>query len=129
MLSSRFESALDFNNNNDQYFCTVFRQTTKQLSSKSRASLLSFVCAFVRPSVRSFIFCSPESLGSQGELIVYPSSRRPSFGVRPPFLKIFSETAWPIKAKFYVGLPYRGNQSFYKWSRSHEKDGRHGHIW
>ena len=52
---------------------------------------------------------SPEPLGSQGELIVYPSSRRPSVVVSPPFLKIFSsETAWPIKAKFYVGLPWEG---------------------
>ena len=40
------------------------------------------------------IIISPEPLGSQGELIVYPSRRR------PPFSKIFlSETAWPIKAK------------------------------
>ena len=55
------------------------------------------------------LFSSPEPLGSQGELIVYPSSRRPSVGVCPPFLKIFSsETAWPIKAKFYVGLPWEG---------------------
>ena len=62
------------------------------------------------------IFSSPEPLGSQGELIVYPSSRRPSVRrpsasvvVRPPFLKIFSsETAWPIKAKFYVELPWEG---------------------
>ena len=54
-------------------------------------------------------FSSPEPLGSKGELIVYPSSRRPSVGVvRLPFLMIFSETAWPIKAKFYVGLPWRG---------------------
>ena len=60
------------------------------------------------------IVCSPEPLGSQGELIVYPPSRRPSVrrrpsSVRSPFLKIFSsETAWPIKAKFYVGLPWEG---------------------
>ena len=27
------------------------------------------------------VFCSPEPLGSQGELVIYPSSRRPS--VRP----------------------------------------------
>ena len=55
-------------------------------------------------------FSSPEPLGSQGELIVYPSSRRPSVirpSVRPPFSKIFfSETAWPIKAKFYVEPPW-----------------------
>ena len=39
-----------------------------------------------------------------GELIVYPCS-----GVRrrcPPFSNVFSsETAWPIKAKFYVEPP------------------------
>ena len=56
---------------------------------------------------------SPEPLGSQGELIVYPLSRRPSVvcaaaSVHPPFLNISSETAWPIKAKFYVGLPWGG---------------------
>ena len=58
------------------------------------------------------IFSSPEPLGLQGELIVYPSSRRPSVvrpSVRPPFSKIFfSETAWPIKAKFYVEPPWEG---------------------
>ena len=59
------------------------------------------------------VFLSHVSHGSQGELIVYPSSRRPSvrpFIVRrPPFLKIFSsETAWPIKAKFYVEPPWEG---------------------
>ena len=55
------------------------------------------------------IISSPEPLGSQGELIVYPSSRRPSSSVRPPFSKIFSsETAWPIKAKFYVEPPREG---------------------
>ena len=30
-----------------------------------------------------FFISSPEPLGSQGELIVYPSSRRPSSSVRP----------------------------------------------
>ena len=59
------------------------------------------------------IFSSPEPLGSQGELIVYPSSRRPSFR-RPPFSKIFSsETAWPIKAKFNVEPPWEGGTKFY----------------
>ena len=64
------------------------------------------------------IFSSPEPLGSQGELIVYPSSRRPSSvrrpSVRPPFSKIFSsETAWPIKAKFYVEPPWEGGTKVY----------------
>ena len=44
-----------------------------------------------------------------GELIVYPWIRRPSV-VRPfTISNIFSsETAWPIKAKFYVGPPWEG---------------------
>ena len=47
-----------------------------------------------------------------GELIlVYPCSgvpRRRRCG-RPPFSNVFSsETAWPIKAKFYVELPREG---------------------
>ena len=48
-------------------------------------------------------FSSPEPLGSQGELIVYPLSQRPSVIRRSPFSKIFfSEIAWLIKATFYV---------------------------
>ena len=47
------------------------------------------------------------------ELIVYPWIRRPSYVVRrrrrPQCSKIFfSETAWPIKAKFYVEPPWVG---------------------
>ena len=63
------------------------------------------------------IFSSPEPLGSQGELIVYPCSGvRPSVVVRRPSVprpstisNIFSsETAWSIKAKFYVEPPWEG---------------------
>ena len=66
-----------------------------------------------------YILSSPEPLGSQGELIVYPSSRRPSVHRpsvvrRQPFSKIFfSETAWPIKAKFYVEPPWEGGTKVY----------------
>ena len=60
------------------------------------------------------IISSPEPLGSQGELIVYPSSWRPSSSVRPPFSMIFSsETALPIKAKFYVEPPWEGGTKVY----------------
>ena len=63
-----------------------------------------------------YIFSSPESLGSQGELIVYPYS-----GVRcrrcrrhQQCLNIFSsETALPIKAKFYVESPWEGGTKVY----------------
>ena len=76
---------------------------------------------------------SPEPLGSQGELIVYPLSRRPSVvrlsSVLPPFSKIFfSETAWPIKAKFYVEPPWEGGTKFYINGPGHQ-DGRYAHIW
>ena len=61
-----------------------------------------------------FLLAHLEPLGSQGELIVYPSNRRPSVVRRPPFLKIFfSETAWPIKAKFYVAPPWEGGANVY----------------
>ena len=61
-------------------------------------------------------FSSPEPLGSQGELIVYPCS-----GVRPSVIRrtstisnIFSsETAWPIKAKFNVEPPLEGGTKVY----------------
>ena len=44
-----------------------------------------------------------------GELIVYPCSgvRRRRRRGRPPFSNV-SETAWPIKAKFYVEPPWEG---------------------
>ena len=82
----------------DRYYCI---NSTKSLE-KRRNCLQTFIS-------------SPEPLGSQGELIVYPSSRRPSVvrrrrpSVCPPFSKIFSpETAWPIKAKLYVEPPWEG---------------------
>ena len=47
-----------------------------------------------------------------GELIVYPCSGvcgRSLCRGRPPFSNVFSsETAWPIKAKFYVEPPWEG---------------------
>ena len=60
---------------------------------------------------------SPEPLGSQGELIVYPYSGvrchcrrcRRRCRRRQQCLNIFSsETALPIKAKFYVEPPWEG---------------------
>ena len=49
-----------------------------------------------------------------GELIVYQWSvvRRPSIRRRPQCSNIFSETAWPIKAKFYVEPPWVGGTIF-----------------
>ena len=70
-------------------------------------------------------FSSPEPLGSQSELIVYPCSgvrRRRCRGRgrcrcrrrRQQCLNIFSsETAWPIKAKLYVEPPWEGGMKVY----------------
>ena len=56
-----------------------------------------------------FFFTSPEPLGSQGELIVYPYSGVRCRCCRQQCLNIFSsETALPIKAKFYVESPWEG---------------------
>ena len=57
---------------------------------------------------------SPEPSGSQGELIVYPYSgvrcrRRRCRRRRQQCLNIFSsETALPIKARFYMEPPWEG---------------------
>ena len=51
-----------------------------------------------------------------GELIVYPCSGvlRRRYLRRPPFSNVFSsETAWPIKAKFYVEPPWEGGMKVY----------------
>ena len=56
---------------------------------------------------------------AHGELIGYPWIRRPSVrrhpSIRPfTFSNIFSsETAWPIKAKFYVEPPWEGGTKVY----------------
>ena len=65
------------------------------------------------------IFSSPEPLGSQVELIVYPfcgvrcRGRGRCRCRRQQCLNIFSsETAWPIKAKLYVEPPWEGGTKF-----------------
>ena len=108
---------------------------------KERAVLLAFrTCCFLIVCVFIPLFCvfvrmwnsivwvpvhclfsSPEPLGSQGELIVYPCSGvrcrrcrcrcrgRCRCRRRQQCLNIFSsETAWPIKAKLYVEPPWEG---------------------
>ena len=107
-------------------------------------SLLSKRCSqtyLVLKGDPSSIISSPEPSGSQGELIVYPYSGvrcrrrcrrcRRRCRRRQQCLNIFSsETALPIKAKFYVEPPWEGGtKSLYKWFRSHDQDGRHAHIW
>ena len=64
------------------------------------------------------LFLAHRSRRLTGELIGYPWIRRPSSSsvvVRPfTFSNIFSsETAWPIKAKFYVEPPWEGVTKVY----------------
>ena len=66
-------------------------------------------------AIDSMFFLSHLGRRLIGELIVYPCS-----GVRrcrrrcPPFLNVFSsETAWPIKVKFYVEPPCEGGTKVY----------------
>ena len=76
------------------------------------------------------IFLGHLSRRLTGELIEYPWIQLPSV-VRPfTFSNIFSsETAWPIKAKFYVVPPWEGGTKVYiNGSRSHDQDGRHAHT-
>ena len=67
----------------------------------------------IKTKINHFI-SSPEPSGSQGELIVYPYSGvrcrcRCRRRRRQQCLNIFSsETALPIKAKFYVEPPWEG---------------------
>ena len=71
-------------------------------------------------SYSSQVFSSPEPSGSQGELIVYHYSgvrhrrRRCRCRCRQQCLNIFSsETALPIKAKFYLEPPWEGGTKVY----------------
>ena len=64
------------------------------------------------------IVSSPELLGSQDELIVYPCSgvccRCRGRCRCQQCLNIFSsETAWPIKAKLYMEPPWEGGTKVY----------------
>ena len=59
------------------------------------------------------VFSSPEPLGSQDELIIYACSDV-HLSVRRPFtISNISETAWPIKVKFYVEPPWEGGMKVY----------------
>ena len=80
-------------------------------------------------SVRMF-FSSPEPLGSQGELIVYPSSRRPSSVVVNNFKHLLLQNRLANQSQILCGASLgRGNESLFAASWSHDQDGRHAHIW
>ena len=77
-------------------------------------SLLLFLATFSYSKTPSFFFSSPEPSGTQGELIVNPYSGIRCRPRRQQCLNIFSsETALPVKAKFYVAPPWEGGTKVY----------------
>ena len=75
---------------------------------------IGFNCCLIS-GILTELFSSPEPSGSQGELIVYPySGVRCHRHRRQQCLNIFSsETALPIKARFYVEPPWEGGTKVY----------------
>ena len=94
----------------------------KSITKTRLCNILQYFTAVKMIIYSDDFFSSPEPLGSHGELIVEASSRRPS-SVRPSVRQsvrrpqcsnIFSsETAGPIKAKFYVEPPWVGGTKVY----------------
>ena len=94
-----------------------------------------FLCKQANRKTSELIFSSPEPYGSQGELIVYPSSRRPSVCRRRPssftMLKdLLLRNRWADQSQILCGASLgRGNDILFAASWSHDQDGRHAHIW
>ena len=75
------------------------------------------------------VISSAEPLGSQGELIVYSSSRR-----RPSSFTMLKDlllrNRWADQSQFFCGASLgRGNDILFAASWSHDQDGCHAHIW
>ena len=86
---------------------------TDQCNCYNRIYLIAFLLTYyvVLNSLMKIPFLAHLSRRLTGELIGYPWIRRPSVVRRRPsstFSNISSETAWPIKAKFYVEPPWEG---------------------
>ena len=73
-----------------------------------------------------YVICSPEPLESEGELI-HGSSVHRLLGVH--HFQRYSLKLLCHKIQISCGASIgRGNQSLYKWSRSHDQGGHHTHI-
>ena len=87
---------------------------------------------------KMLVFSSPELLGSQGELIVYPSSRRLSIvrrrwcRRRPSFTMLkdlLLQNRCADQSQILCGASLdRGNDILFAASGSHDQDGRHAHY-
>ena len=111
-----------------------------QLEKRELICLLLFTCNYVVSVWRGFLFLcvlgmghvisSPEPSGSQGELIGYPSSRRPSVVFVNNFKHLLLRNRWADQSQILCGASLgRGNDIFFASSGSHYQDGPHAHIW
>ena len=114
----------------------IFNESGK-LEAKMKISLARHHChtwnacwSMWKENYSSHIISSPEPSGSQGELIVYPWSgvcrRRPSSSSVHIFKRLLLRNRLANQSQILCGASLgRGNESLYKWSRSHDQDGRH----
>ena len=105
--------------------------------AKNRGTCRCFRNYFARPvrlhKIVSELACMTRLLAHlsrrlMGELIVYQSLWRPSV-VRPSvniFKHLLPRYHWANRTQISYG---RGNETLFKWPWSHDKDGRHAHIW
>ena len=110
------------------------------LISKINFDLLSSPCTFqketnlYKPCYEKTVFLAHLSRRLTGELIGYPWIRRPSSSSVRPSVHIFKHLLLrnrltnqsQILCEAFLG---RGDESLYKWSWSHDQDGRNAHIW
>ena len=129
-LSTRYQALFQRFQVSSMYLKWYFSPLNKEEGCKIIDVLLtealninSIFCLEVEPSckkncsMKMLSICLLAHLSRRliGELIVYPWSgvRCPSVVVRrPQCSNIFSETAWPIRAKFFVEPPWVGGTKF-----------------
>ena len=117
-------------------FLASENQKTSRMSIEQRAIAIGFMnagvahavlrhicCIYLMEFISKVSFLAHLSQRLIGELIVFQCSgvrrhrrrrRRRRLRCCPPFSNVFSsETAWPIKAKFYVEPPWEGGTKVY----------------
>ena len=115
--------------NSGQKYCRI-------LQGEHSAILSNFIkLPFVIKFFVLFIFSSPEpkAHGWANSIPVTPASVRRLSSVRPSvhnFKHLLLWNHWANQTQISYGDSLgRGNESLFKWSWSHDQDGRHDHIW
>ena len=99
----------------------IFGIEIKKESIK-RETIESFLRCHCSPHIMA-IFLAHLSQRLMGELVVYQSLRSPSVVRRPSSVRPQFQTSSLNELKFHMETP------LFKWSWSHDQDGRHAHIW